>query len=266
MYNNLLNIAQKAALQAGTIITNSLAKQVWNISEKTANDFVTEVDLKSEQEIIKSISGYFPDHGILAEESGLINPKSEYRWIIDPLDGTTNFIHNLNHYAVSIACLHKNQIACGVVYDPTRQEMFSASKGQGANLNNRRIRVANINKINGGLFATGIPFSDAQLVKYQKFSNTVQEILLQQTRGIRRMGVASLDVAYVACGRFTGFWEQGLKSWDMAAAAIIAREAGAIVYDFKGEDNFLKSGNIVVAPIGVMQSFLPIIQKNYNVV
>ena len=173
----------------------------------------------------------------LAEESGLKNPQSEYRWFIDPLDGTTNYLHDIQHYAVSIACQYRNELVCGVVYDPARQETFSAAKGSGARLNNRTYKsFVKITDIAGGLYATGIPFTEKSRVQYSQFSQTMRDILNQGTRGVRRLGTASLDIAYVACGRFQGFWEHGLESWDMAAGIVIAREAGAIIYDFEGQN------------------------------
>jgi len=265
MYNNLQNIAEKACLQAGKVLTDHFEnRKHLKVKEKSANDFVSQVDLLAEQEILDCIQKYFPEHGFIAEESGIERPQSEFQWVIDPLDGTTNYLHGIEHFAVAVACLHKNKLACGVVYDPMKQQLFSASRGSGARLNNRRIRVVQHHQLSGGLFATGIPFSDNQKKSIQPCMQTMEAVLQHGTRGIRRLGTASLDIVYVANGTFQGFWEANLKIWDIAAAACIALEAGAMVSDFEGRDNYLKSGNIIAADNKTMLSLQKIIATHYN--
>jgi myo-inositol-1(or 4)-monophosphatase len=237
-----LNIAVKAARRAGQIINRaSLDVDRIRVSAKRTNDFVTEVDKAAEATIIDVLRESYPEHAILAEESGS-SGESDFEWIIDPLDGTTNFIHGFPQYAISIGLRHKGQLTQAVVYDPTRNELFTASRGRGAFLNDRRIRVAKRDKLQEALVGTGFPFrmfehSDAYLAMFRE--------LMYKTAGIRRPGAASLDLAYVACGRLDGFWELGLAPWDMAAGALLITEAGGLVGDLRGEPGYLDSGNIV---------------------
>jgi myo-inositol-1(or 4)-monophosphatase len=240
--NPTLNIAVRAARSAGNVIIRNLGKlDTLAIHTKDRNDFVTEVDRRAEQEIIFILRKAFPDHGILAEESGL-QEGDEYQWIIDPLDGTTNFLHGFPQFAVSIALRHKGRMEQGVIYDPLRQELFTATRGAGATLNDRRIRVTKRNTLEGSLLGTGFPF------KSQQHLDTYLDMfraLFPQTAGIRRAGSAALDLAYVAAGRLDGFWEIGLSIWDMAAGVLLIQEAGGLSSDFSGGDNHLESGNIV---------------------
>lgn len=239
----MLNIAVRAARAAGDVIVRHVDRlDELTVASKDRNDYVSEVDRRAEEAIIRILRKAYPDHAILAEESGEHAADSEYRWIIDPLDGTTNFLHGFPQFAVSIALSHKGRLEQGVVYDPLRQELFTASRGEGAQLNNRRIRVAQRSSLEGALLGTGFPFKhhdhlDAYLGMFRD--------LLLETSGIRRPGSAALDLAYVAAGRLDGFWEIGLNVWDMAAGALLIREAGGIVGDFQGGDNYLRSGNIV---------------------
>ncbi len=238
----MLNIAIRAAHSAGDYIS----RQVNNIpnleiESKDTNDFVTQVDRNAEHKIIETLLKAYPDHSILAEESGT-QGDSEYQWIIDPLDGTTNFLHGFPHFAVSIALVHKGRLEQAVIYDPMKQELFSASRGDGATLNNRRIRVTKPVNIKGALLGTGFPFKEKQHLP--AFQSMFADIF-GQAGDIRRAGSAALDLAYVAAGRLDAFWEIGLQPWDMAAGALIIREAGGLVGDFSGNDNYLETGNIV---------------------
>jgi myo-inositol-1(or 4)-monophosphatase len=240
--NPTLNIAIRAARSAGNVIIRNLGKlDTLAIHTKDRNDFVTEVDRQAEQEIIYILRKAFPGHSILAEESGL-QEGDEHQWIIDPLDGTTNFLHGFPQFAVSIAMRHKGRLEHGVIYDPLRQEIFSASRGAGATLNDQRIRVTNRKTLEGSLLGTGFPFKSQQhLETYLDMFRA----LFPQTAGIRRAGSAALDLAYVATGRLDGFWEIGLSIWDMAAGVLLIQEAGGLSSDFTGGHEHLESGNIV---------------------
>ena len=253
-----LNIAVKAARRAATVINRASTQlDLLTVQSKSPNDFVTEVDRAAEQAIIEVLRDAFPGHGILAEESGESGPESEFTWIIDPLDGTTNFIHGLPQYAVSIAQTKNGVLEHAVVYDPNTNEMFTASRGAGAFLNDRRIRVSRRTRLNEALIGTGFPFRrfdhvDAYLAMFKE--------LTQKTAGIRRPGAASLDLAYVAAGRFDGFWEMGLSPWDMAAGVLLIQEAGGLVSDLSGEANYLATGNLVAGSPKIFGQLLPIIQ------
>ena len=242
----MINIALRAARKVGeNIVRASDDLERFEVIEKGVNDFVTEVDIKAEQDIIYHLHKAYPDHAILGEESGLIGSEdAEYKWIIDPLDGTTNFVRGIPHYAISIACLHRGKLEHALVLDPVRQEEFTASRGRGAQLNGRRIRVSNLKTLDGALLGTGIPFKDHCDDKLAPYAKSL-ETLAGQCAGIRRAGAASLDLAYVAAGRLDAFWEIGLSPWDMAAGALLIREAGGLVSDINSSENFLESGNIV---------------------
>jgi myo-inositol-1(or 4)-monophosphatase len=241
----LLNTAVKAARKAGAIINRaSLDVDLLKVSSKGHADFVTEVDKAAEQVIIDILSQAYPDHGFLAEESGARSHtgNADYTWIIDPLDGTTNFIHGFPQYAVSIACQHGGQITQAVVYDPTRNELFTATRGRGAFLDDKRLRVSRRSVLREALIGTGFPFRD--------FSRVEEYIRLfrafaSSTAGLRRPGAAALDLAYVAAGRLDGFWENGLAPWDMAAGSLLVLEAGGIITDDLGGAGHMESGNVV---------------------
>ena len=238
-----LNIAVKAARRAGSIIIRA-SEDIGSltINDKGYNDFVTEVDLASEKEIIRVLRTSFPDHAFLGEESGLTH-QAENIWIIDPLDGTTNFLHGFPQYCISIALEQKGEITQAVIYDPNRNDLFTATKGQGAYLNQRRMRVSNKSKLKESILGTGFPFRDFQhLPVYLK----IFEEVVRGTSGIRRPGSAALDLAYVAAGWFDGFFEINLSKWDIAAGGLLVSEAGGIVSDFSEEDGWLESGNIIV--------------------
>ena len=255
----MLNIAVRAARKAGDIIARHCDQvDTLKVRHKSENDFVSEVDQRAEQAIIDVLLKAYPDHAILAEESGS-HGKGVYEWLIDPLDGTTNFLHNFPQYAVSIACRHKNVLQHAVVYDPFKQELFTASRGDGAQLNGKRIRISQRTSMSGALLGTGIPFSDVDTL--QIHLNMMRDII-PGTAGIRRAGSAALDLAYVAAGRLDAFWEFNLKAWDIAAGALLVREAGGIVSDFNNNPGFLESGNIVCGSPRVHEELLGIIQQH----
>lgn len=238
----MLTTAVKAARRAGSII-NRAARDIdtLTIARKRHNDFVTEVDKNAEQAIIDVLKRSYPDHAILAEESGS-QGSSEYTWIIDPLDGTTNFIHGFPQYAVSIALKHRGQLSQAVVYDPGKNELFTASRGHGAFLNDRRIRVTKRAHLRDALIGTGFPFRD--MTGMEEYIAMFREVT-SKTAGVRRAGAAALDLAYVAAGRLDGFWETGLSPWDMAAGALLIQEAGGLVADLNGDSDYLETGRIV---------------------
>lgn len=240
----LLNIAIRAARSGGDIIIRSLDKlDSLTVENKAQNDYVSEIDRRAEAEIIETIHKAYPEHGILAEESGL-QKGNEYQWIIDPLDGTTNYLHGLPQFAVSIAVQHKQRLEHAVIYDPMRDELFTASRGAGAQLNNKRIRVTQQRGLQNALLGTGFPYSS---MEYLDPYMGMLKNLIQETAGIRRPGSAALDLAYVAAGRIDGFWELDLKIWDIAAGVLLIQEAGGLVGDLMGNNHYLNSGHIVTA-------------------
>ncbi|HXZ53719.1 MAG TPA: inositol monophosphatase family protein [Burkholderiales bacterium] len=243
----ILNIAIKAARRAGAIINRAaLDGAPLEVRSKNVNDFVTQVDKAAEAAAIEVIRRAYPEHAILAEESGAGagTAKSEYRWIIDPLDGTTNFIHGFPQYCVSIGVEHRGALAHAVVYDPGKNELFTASKGRGAFLNDRRLRVTRCAQLRDALVGTGFPFKE--LTRLDLYVKQLRTIMLTSI-GVRRAGSAALDLAYVAAGRLDAFWELGLSPWDMAAGALLIKEAGGLVGDLRGEADFLESGDITAA-------------------
>lgn len=253
----MLNIAISAARYSSKILLRFMDHlDTINVSEKSRNDLVTEVDKLSEQEIIKTIRKAYPNHAILAEESGEME-GNEFTWIIDPLDGTMNYVHGFPQFAISIALRHKNNIETGVIYDPLRNELFTAVRGEGAHLNNRRIRTSSVDKLNRSLIGTGFPVRDESQV--QSYIQTFAKVF-PQCSGVRRAGAAVLDLAYVAAGRLDGFWENGLQIWDLAAGALLVQEAGGIVSDYRGEKNYLEKGEIVAANPKIFRLLLKEIQ------
>jgi len=250
----MLNVAVKAARRAGAIINRAAFDgTVLAVRSKQANDFVTQVDQAAESAIIDIVRRAYPAHAILAEESGASASASDYRWVIDPLDGTTNFIHGFPQYCVSIAVQHRGVTSHAVVYDPARNELFTASRGGGAFLNDRRIRVTRCPRLKEALVGTGFPFKELQhLDRYVRQLRT----LMTSSAGVRRAGAAALDLAYVAAGRLDAFWEMGLSPWDMAAGALLIQEAGGLVGDFAGEPGYLESGDIVAGAPKVFAQLL----------
>ena len=255
----MINIAVRAARSAGNLIVRQLERVDPNtISQKSRNDFVSEVDRKAEQEIISVLHKAYPNHGILAEESGR-QKGNEFVWVIDPLDGTTNYLRGFPHFAVSIA-LQKNGVTeHGVIYDPLRQELFTASRGAGATLNDRRMRVTGLRELGGALIGTGFPFKQHNhLPAYMEMFQS----MLTRSGDLRRAGAAALDLAYVAAGRLDGFWEIGLNPWDMAAGALMVVEAGGLVTDFDNGKEYLDSGNIICANPRLHSAMLGVIQPH----
>ncbi len=239
----LLNVAVMAARRAGgTLIKKMVNLGKLKIDAKGHNDYVSDADLAAEKAIINCILKHYPDHAILAEESGA-QGESDTVWIVDPLDGTTNYLHGFPVFAVSIGVQIKGRMEHAVVYDPLRQELFTASRGQGAHLDGRRIRVSGQIQLERALVGTGFPFRqvDADLKPYLDMLCKV----IRKTSGVRRPGAAALDLAYVAAGRLDAFWETGLASWDLAAGSLLIREAGGIISGLDGSENFLESGHVL---------------------
>ena len=259
MREPFINIAIQAARTAGNIIMRAVDRlDKIQITEKQPNDYVTEVDQHAEREIIAIIRKAHPNHSIIGEESGESVKQGDYTWIIDPLDGTRNFIHGFPHFAVSIAISYKNKIEHGVVYDPVRQELFTASRGKGAELNDRRIRVSKHKTLEECLLGTGFPHRHSpELIT--AYINSLKA-LLPFSGDVRRAGAATLDLAYVASGRLDGFWEMGLKPWDIAAGSLLVKEAGGLVSDFNGAEDYFKTGNIVAANPKILKLLLKHLQ------
>lgn len=270
----MLTVAVKAARRAGRVIVRA-SHDIDNlkIGRKQPNDFVTEVDKAAEATVIETLHSAYPAHSILAEESGLTrdgitsDDPSDWRkevaacehvWIIDPLDGTTNFIHGFPQYAISIALMERGVLTQAVIYDPNRDEIYTASKGRGAFVNDRRIRVSKRAKIDEALVGTGFPYREmAQLDRYM----AMFRVMTERTAAVRRPGAAALDLAYVACGRYDGFWELGLSPWDVAAGALLIQEAGGLVGNLRGEPDYLFSGEIVAGTPKVFAAMLPLLQR-----
>ncbi len=243
----MLNIAVRAARSAGSIINRAaLDLDVLKVASKGTNDFVTEVDQAAEEAIISTLLEAYPGHAILAEESGRQrgSKHSDYLWIIDPLDGTTNFIHGFPVYAVSIALAFRGKVEQAVVYDPTRNDLFYASKGKGAYLNDRRLRVSKRTRMSDALIGTGFPFRKGD--NFKRYLKMFEEVM-QQCAGLRRPGAAALDLCYVAAGWYDGFFETGLSPWDVAAGSLMITEAGGLVGNFTGEADFLYQREVVAA-------------------
>ncbi len=257
----MLNVAIKAARAAGVIINRAaLDVESVRVSQKMANDFVTEVDQASENIIIDTLLTAYPDHGILAEESGQTrgNPQSEHVWIIDPLDGTTNFIHGFPFYCISIALQSKGRIEQAVVYDPTRNDLFTSTRGRGAFMNDRRLRVSKRIRLQECLISTGFPFRpDDDYAAYLKLMSEV----MKRTAGLRRPGAAALDLAYVAAGFSDGFFETGLHPWDMAAGSLLITEAGGLVGNFTGDADYLHQRECMAANPKIYAQLVTLLNK-----
>ena len=257
----MLNVAIKAARAAGVIINRAaLDVESVRVSQKMANDFVTEVDQASENIIIDTLLTAYPDHGILAEESGQTrgNPQSEHVWIIDPLDGTTNFIHGFPFYCISIALQSKGRIEQAVVFDPTRNDLFTSTRGRGAFMNDRRLRVSKRIRLQECLISTGFPFRpDDDYAAYLKLMSEV----MKRTAGLRRPGAAALDLAYVAAGFSDGFFETGLHPWDMAAGSLLITEAGGLVGNFTGDADYLHQRECMAANPKIYAQLVTLLNK-----
>lgn len=263
--NPILTVAIKATRRAGKIILRYLDRlERVAVQKKGRNDFVSEVDRIAEDDIIDTIHHLYPGHHIVAEErGGKLAAGREFEWIIDPLDGTTNYLHGHPQFAVSVAVRQNGQLQHGVIFDPLRDEMYTASRGQGAQLNNRRIRVTNQGKLARALLATGFPHRDP--AHFEPWMNCFKA-LLPRVVDIRRCGCAALDLAYLACGRLDGYWESGLEAWDLAAGGLLVREAGGLVADFQGKQDFLETGQIVAANQALFNELMMIIRTGTTAV
>lgn len=254
-----LNVMMKTARKAGRALLKDFTEvEQLQVSTKGPGDFVTRADRNAEEIIRTELMEARPTYGFLGEESKEIEGEDPTRrWIVDPLDGTTNFLHGLGHWAVSIALEHKGQIVAGVVYDPVKDEMFYAEKGSGAWMNETRIRVSGRHRLIDGIFATGLPFAGST-----DLPQTLRDLgqLLPATSGVRRLGAASLDLSYVAAGRFDGFWERRLKPWDIAAGLVIVREAGALLEPIHEDGNILEDGNLICANESMFSPFAKVIR------
>ncbi len=228
-----------------------------DITSKGRNDFVSQADIEAERAILEVLTRAYPDHGILAEESGM-KEGGEYTWVIDPLDGTTNFLHGFPVFCISVAVMKGDAVHHGVVYDPVRDEMFTASRGDGAQLNGKKIRVSKTRQLAPALLGTGFPFREMDYLTPWLRSF---EYLLPKTAGIRRAGAAALDLAYVAAGRLDGFWEFGLKPWDIAAGALLIREAGGLIAEFSGGQDFIAKGNVVAGNPLILEELRKVVYR-----
>jgi myo-inositol-1(or 4)-monophosphatase len=256
----MLNIAVKAAREAADIIQYGARNLELTIDSKGPGDYVTDIDRNAETAIVDVLLSAFPNHGIVGEEgSGTSrgDPNSDYIWIIDPLDGTTNFLHGVPQYCVSIALSVKGVLTQGVIYDPSRNDLFTATRGAGAFMNNRRLRVSKQLRLRDSLIGTGFPFRDG--AAFDEYLTQLKNIM-PKCAGLRRPGAAALDLAYVAAGFFDGFWEMKLNQWDMAAGALLIQEAGGLVTGIDGEDTYMQSGAIVAATPKIFPELLKILQ------
>ena len=241
----LLNVMVSAALKASRRLVRDFGEvEQLQVSRKGPADFVTNADLKAESILFEELSRARPDYGFLLEERGVVRGESDTRWIIDPLDGTTNFLHGLPHFAISIGVEERGQIIAGVIFDPIKDEMFWAEKGRGAFMNDRRIRVSARDRMDQSLLATGIPWKGRG--GHDQYSEELA-VIMPRVAGIRRFGSAALDMAYVAAGRYECYWENSLEAWDLAAGLVLVREAGGIVSEIDGGDQILKTGSILAA-------------------
>jgi len=259
----MLNIGIRAARAAGNVITRNMDRiDTLQIDEKGRNDFVSEVDRAAETEIVSVLKKAYPDHSVLGEESGQTgDTDAEYQWIVDPLDGTTNFLHGYPYFSVSIALMHKNRIEQGIVYNPVSQELFTATRGDGAWLNSKRIRVSKTNQMEKALLGTGFPYRPGQDLDF--YQRTLRHYTIHSL-GIRRAGSAALDLAAVAAGRLDGIWFLGLNTWDVAAGALLVREAGGLLNDFSGGDSWIEGGEVIAGTPkihhGMLQVMKPLVQ------
>ena len=254
----MINIATKAARKAGSIMLRHIdCLDTITVSKKGHNDFVSEIDRQCEQVIIDTIHAVYPQHGILGEESGR-HSGDEVTWVIDPLDGTLNYLHGFPHFCVSIAVKRQDRLEHGLVYDPLREELFTATRGQGAQLNGKRLRVSKCSHLRDALLGTGFPGRD--LAHLDTYIDTYRT-LIPSVRGIRRAGSAALDLVYVAAGRLDGFWERGLQEWDVAAGILLVEEAGGLASDVLGDTDASRTGNVLAATPGVFNELLRVVRS-----
>jgi myo-inositol-1(or 4)-monophosphatase len=261
MTHPVLNVAVEAAHAAAAIMRRQLQRvEAIPVERKARHDYVSEVDRACEAEIVREIKRFYPDHAFLCEEAGP-SGESDSVWVIDPLDGTSNFLHGIPHFAVSIAYQLKGRTEHAVVYDPMRDELFTASRGSGASLNQKRIRVSARKGLEGAVLATAFPFRQPKLLS--RYSGVFQAVL-RNVEDFRRAGTASLDLAWTAAGRLDGYFEIGLQPWDVAAGALIVREAGGVVMDFEGNDGVEDAGSIIAAPYKIMTPLRQIIAAKWS--
>jgi len=254
----MLNIAVRAARSAGDFIARSFESDVdLEVKQKGDNDFVTQIDKEAEKIIISKIKQSYPEHSFVCEESGITEGDEEFKWIVDPIDGTTNFVRGIPHFCVSIALMYRGKLDQAVVFDPIKNELFTASKGKGAQMNNFRLRVSQSKELQNTILATAFPFKDKTdtAVAMDRFTR-----VFEQCGDIRRSGSAALDLAYVAAGRYDGYWEKGVKPWDVAAGELLVKEAGGLVTDFSGGHDHLKKGEIVAANPKLVQALVKTIK------
>ena len=259
MQEPIINIATMAARAAAKLMARARKRpDMITISEKRPHDYVTETDKQIEQAVVDIIRKAYPDHGILGEEGAELQGK-DYLWIIDPIDGTRNFIHGLPHYTISIAISYRNRLEHALIYDPERDEFFTASRGKGAHLNGQRIRISQRKQLETALLATNAPYRYD--VKQRNHYFQILKTLLPLCGDIRHLGSASLDLAYVACGRLDGFFQMGLKIWDIAAGVLLIKEAGGLVCDIHGGEDYLKTGDLIVGNSALLKQNLKIIKS-----
>lgn len=255
--SDVLSIAEVIARRAGAVVMEGFG-HVRQVRQKGEIDLVTEFDQRSEEVIISSLQKEFPDHAILAEESGHHPRTGEYQWVVDPIDGTTNFAHGIPLFAISLGLLHGNVPVAGIIYDPLHQELFAAALGQGASLNGRPIHVSSQSHLGQALLATGFPYD----VRTNRRNNLAQYAQFQlRTQGVRRLGSAALDCAWTALGRLDGYWEFGIKPWDIAAGGLLVREAGGRATSTDGDEEFISTGTIVVSNGHLHEQILRVLRE-----
>lgn len=254
-HSPVLNVMINAANKAARSLRRDFGEvENLQVSRKGPGDFVSTADLKAEETLREELTNARPGYGLVMEESGIVEGGDKtHRWIVDPLDGTTNFLHGIPYFAISIALEREGELVAGIVYNPITDDMFYAERGQGAYMNNKRIRVSGRDRLENCVFACGIPHGQRE--GRDEFVKEI-DTMLPKISGLRRMGAASLDLAYVAAGRVDGFWERGLQSWDMAAGIVLVREAGGIVSDLSNKQNMIKTGGIVAAPDAIHGTLL----------
>ena len=258
--HRMLQTATEAARIGGAILLQEFGNlRESQVGLKGKGDYVTELDRRSEQAIVQRIKKTFPDHAFLAEESGEEARNSPYRWIVDPLDGTANYVQSIPIYGISIALMKDAEILTGVIYDPNREEMFWAEKGRGAFLNGRPIHVSSKEDMAYSMLASGFPWRSKTLL--DPYMRCFKQLFLAAA-GIRRMGAATIDLAYTACGRFDGFWEMRLGPWDIAAGILLVQEAGGVVTDFSGGNGYLASGNVVAGNPAIQSQILDVTRRH----
>ncbi len=257
----MLNFAMQTAREAGRVLAERFGRRQLKVTSKGEIDLVTEADLASERLIVERIRSHYPRHSILSEEAGEVavvgGERAEWKWVIDPLDGTTNYAHGYPCFCVSIALEHEGEVVVGVVYDPVRDELFAAERGEGASLNGRRIRVSEVSDINRALLCTGFPYDVRERSNFARHFTA----FIMNAQSVRRDGAAALDLAYVACGRFDGFWEEGLRPWDVAAGVLLVEEAGGRVTHYDGSPFRIYQPPIAASNGLVHEAMLEVLQQ-----